>query len=66
MLTPVGIYLYNVLAMRLSNATDIFEKCMQNIVDRLEDVVNIADDVLVFATKYDKFKEKVTNFLTNV
>ena len=26
-------------------------------------MVNIADDVLVFATKYDKFKENVINFL---
>ena len=59
MLTPIGIYLYNVLAMGPSNATDIFKKCMQNIVDKLEGVVNIADDVLVFAMKYDKFKEKV-------
>ena len=48
MLTPVEIYLYNVLAMGLSNATDIFEKCMRNIVDGLEGVVNIANDVLVF------------------
>ena len=63
MLTPIGIYLYNVLAMGLSNATDIFEKCMQNIVDGLEGIINIADDVLVFATKYDKFKENVINFL---
>ena len=39
MLTPIGIYLYNVLAMGLSNATDIFEKCMRNIVERLEGVV---------------------------
>ena len=36
MLTLTGIYLYNVLAMGLSNATDIFEKCMRNIVDGLE------------------------------
>ena len=28
MLTQIGIYLYNVLTMGLSNATDIFEKCM--------------------------------------
>ena len=63
MLTPIGIYLYNVLAMDLSNATDIFKKCMQNIVDGLEGVVNIANDVLVFAMKYDKFKENVINFL---
>ena len=70
MLTSIGIYLCNVLAMGLSNATDIFKKCMRNIVDGLG-VVNIADDVLVFATKYDKFKENVINkmlsiFLTDV
>ena len=57
MLTPIGIYLYNVLAMGLSNATDIFEKCMRNIVD---------DDVLVFATKYEKFKKMLSIFLTDV
>ena len=28
MLTPIRIYLYNVLTMGLSNATNIFEKCM--------------------------------------
>ena len=61
MLTPIGIYLYNVLAMGLSNATNIFKKCMQNIVDGLG-VVNIANAVLVFATKYDKFKEKSYQF----
>ena len=63
MLTPIGIYLHNVLAMGLNNATDIFKKCMQNIVDGLEGVVNITNDVLVFAAKYDKFKENVINFL---
>ena len=62
MLTPIGIYLYNVLTMGLSNATDIFIKCMRNIVDGLGGVVNIVDDVLVFARKH-KFKENVINFL---
>ena len=33
MLTPVRNYLCNVLAMGLSNTSDIFEKCMRNIVD---------------------------------
>ena len=56
MLTPIGIYLYYVLAMGLSNTTDIFEKCMRNIVDGLEGCFS-------FATKYDKFKENVINFL---
>ena len=63
MLTPISIYLYNVLAMGLSNATDIFESCMSTIVDGLEGVVNIVDDVLVFATKYKKFKSNVISFL---
>ena len=65
MLTPIGIYLYNVLAMGLSNATDIFEKCMRNIVDGLQGVVNIANDVLVFATEYKKFKKMLSIFLTD-
>ena len=59
MLTPIGIYLHNVLAMGLSNATDIFETCMRNIVDGLQGVVNIADDILVFASDYDRFKSNV-------
>ena len=63
MLTPIGIYLYNMLAMGLLHATDIFESCMRNIVEGLEGVVNIADNVLVFATKYDKFKTNVISFL---
>ena len=59
MLTPIGIYLYNVLAMGLSNATDIFE----TIVDGLQGVVNIADYILVFASDYDTFKSNVVSFL---
>ena len=63
MLTPIGIYLYNVLTMGLWNATDIFETCMRNIVDGLQGVVNIADDILVFASDYDTFKSNVVSFL---
>ena len=63
MLTPIGIYLYNVLAMGLSNATDIFETCMRNIVDGVQGVINIADDVLVCASDYDVFKSNVVSFL---
>ena len=45
------------------NATDIFESRMRNIVEGLEGIVNIADYVLVFATKYDKFKTNFISFL---
>ena len=56
MLTPIGIFVYNVLAMGLSNTTDIFEKCMREIVKDLNGVVNIADDVLVFGVGKETFK----------
>ena len=62
-LTPIGIYLYNVIAMGLSNATDIFEACMRNIVDGLQGVINIADNILVYASDYDVFRSNVVSFL---
>ena len=37
MLTPVGIYIYNVLAMGLSNATDIFESIIHQILEGLNE-----------------------------
>ena len=65
MLTPIGIYLYNVLAMGLSNAIDIHvsEACIRNIVDGLQGVINVADDVLVYASDYNVFKSNVISFL---
>ena len=63
MLTPVGIYIYNVLVMGLSNATDIFESCIQQILEGLNGTINIADDVLVFGCDYSLFKSNVIGFL---
>ena len=57
MLTPIGIFVYNVLAMGLSNAINIFEKCMREIVKDLKGVVNITDDVLVFGMGKEQFPE---------
>ena len=62
-LNPVGIYLYNVLAMGLSNATDIFESCIHQILEGLNGVINIADDVLLYSTDYKSFKKNVIGFL---
>ena len=62
MFVPVGIYIYNVLARGLSNATDIYESCILQILG-LNGVINIADDVLVFGTDDDSFKANVTAFL---
>ena len=63
MLTPFGIYVYNVLAMGLSNATDLFETCIREILEGLTDVTNMADDVLIFNRTETEFKTNVISFL---
>ena len=63
MLTPVGIYIYNVLAMGLSNATGISESCIHQILEGLNGTINIADDVLVYGCDYSSFKSNVIGFL---
>ena len=55
MLTPFGINVYNVLAMGLSNATDLFETCICEVLHGLNGCTNIANDVLVYGTTYDEF-----------
>ena len=49
--------------MGLSNATDIFESCMHQILQGLNGAINIADDVLVYGTDYESFKSNVIGFL---
>ena len=63
MLTPLGVFIYNVLAMGLLNANDIFEQCLQDILHDLPGVLNIADDILVFGETYEEFKDNVLRFL---
>ena len=63
MLTSFGIYVYNVLARGLSNATDLFETCIQEVLQGLNGCTNIADDVLVYSSPYDEFKANVLAFL---
>ena len=63
MLTPIGIFMYNVLAMGLSNAMDIFERCMREVVKNLHGVVNIVNDVLVFGVGKEQFQQNVISFL---
>ena len=63
MLTPFGIYVYNILAMGLSNATDLFETCIHEVLHGLNGCTNITDNILVYGTTYDKFKTNVISFL---
>ena len=63
MLTPYGIYIYNVLAMGLADATDIFEICICQLLQELQGVLNIADDILVFGRMETEFNSNVISFL---
>ena len=47
----------------LSNATDLFETCIHEILQGLNGCTNIADDILVFGTTYEEFKSNVISFL---
>ena len=56
LLTPIGVFIYNVLTMGLTNANDIFEQCLHNILHGLDGVFNIADDILVTGETCEEFK----------
>ena len=58
MLTPYGIYIYNMLAMGLADATDIFELCICQLLHDLQGVLNIADDILVFGRTKEELNSK--------
>ena len=63
MLTPIGVFIYNVLTMGLTNANDIFEQCLRDILHGLDGVFNIAEDILVIGETYEEFKNNVIRFL---
>ena len=63
MLTPYGIYIYNILAMGLADTTDIFELCIHQLLQDLQGVLNIADDILVFGRRREEFNSNVISFL---
>ena len=63
MLTLFRVFIYNVLTMGLTNANDIFEQCLHDILHGLDGVFNIADDILVIGETYAEFKDNVIRFL---
>ena len=63
MLTPFGIYVYNVLARGLSNAPDLVETSIREILEGLNGVTNIANDILVFGGTESEFRNNVISFL---
>ena len=63
MLTPEGVYVFNVLAMGLCNAGDLFESALHNLLSGLAGVTNIADDIIVFGLTWKEHDSNVIRFL---
>ena len=63
MLPQYGIYIYNILAMGLADATDIFKICIQKLLQDLQGVLNIADDILLLGRTESEFNANVISFL---
>ena len=52
--TPYGVYIFNVLAVGLSLASDVFEIIIRDITKDLNGVINIADDILVYGSTVEE------------
>ena len=63
MLTSEGVYVFNVLAMGLSNADNLFESALQDLLSGLPGVKNIADNILVFGSSQQEHDANVIRFL---
>ena len=50
MLTPEGVFVFNVLAMGLCNAGALFEGALHELLSGVPGVTNIADDILVYGS----------------
>ena len=63
MLTPEGVCVFNVLAMGLCNAGNLFESALQDLLSGLPGMKNIADDILVFGSTQEEHDANVIRFL---
>ena len=63
MLTPEGVYVFNVLTMGLCNAGDLFESALHDLLSGLPGVTNIADDILIYGSTQEEHDANVIHFL---
>ena len=61
--TQLGVYVFNVLAIGLSNSNDLFESALRELLQGLEGMVNTADDILVFESTQEEHNSNVIMFL---
>ena len=63
MLTPIGVYVFNVLAMGLLYANHLFESTHWVLLEGPTGIVNFADDILVFGATQEEYDSNVISFL---
>ena len=63
MLTPLRTYVFNVLAMSLSNWNDLCEFALRELLQGPKGIVNITDDILVFGATQQEHDSNVITFL---
>ena len=63
MLTPIGVSVFNILTVGLSNSNDLFESALRELLWGLDGVVNIADDTLMFGSTQAELNQYVISFL---
>ena len=63
MFTPLGMHVFNVLTMGLSNANDLLESALRELLQVLEGMVSIADNILVFRSTQQDHDHTVMAFL---
>ena len=62
-LIPLGVYVYNVLIVGLSNSNDLFESALRELLQGLEGMVSIADNILIFGSTQQEHDHNVRIFL---
>ena len=63
MLIPEGVYVFNVLAMGLCSAGDLFESALRDLLSGLPGVTNIADNIIMFGSTQEEHDANVIRFL---
>ena len=63
MMTPEGVYVFNILAMGLCNVGNLFESALCELLSGLSGVTNIADDILVYGSTQEEHDANVVCFI---
>ena len=60
--TPFGRYCFNVLPFGLGISQDLFQQCIDAIIEQCEGCVGINDDIAIYGETEEQHDERVINF----